>query len=118
MDIVYVATINVPGYLSESDPFYSTDPAECWSYLLDELERSEDYSDESAVRSDDTASDLRCRARVAAMSPMASAAVGTVCGPTPAYRGEHDLGLAYTVDVTSDVRWDGESDTWVEQGGE
>jgi hypothetical protein len=36
-----------------------------------------------------------------------------VYGGTPGSDSPHDLGLAYSVDTTGDVRWDDESDEWV-----
>lgn len=109
---VYVATINTPGYLSEGDPFYADNPAECWEYLAEERLHAEDSTADDGDYSD-TLSELRRRLRVASMAPRATEAQGTVCGDTPGYDGDHDLGVAYTVEVTSDVRWDPESDTWV-----
>lgn len=115
MEPVYVATINTPGYLPEGDPLYASNPAECWEWLADERLRAEDATDDdwNGGEYSDTLHELRRRSRVAAMAPHASVNLGTVYGDTPGYDGDHDLGVAYSVDVTSDVRYDPESDTWV-----
>ena len=109
--IVYVAIVNVPGYLAELDPFYSHDAAECWTYLADEREAWEcEYPEENDGEFSDTLSDLRRLARYARHGVNRC---GLVYGDTPGYDGSHDLGLAYSVEPASDVRWDDESNTWV-----
>lgn len=111
-DPVYVATINIPGYLPEGDPFYANKPAECWEWLADERLRAEDATEDAGDEYSDTLFELRRRSRVAAMEPRASVNLGTVYGGTPGYGGDHDLGVAYSVDVTSDVRYNPETDEW------
>lgn len=42
---VYVATVNIPGYLPEGDPFSAGTPEECWSWLASERRRDLDHMD-------------------------------------------------------------------------
>lgn len=106
----YIATINVPGYLPmDDDPPVFDSPGEAWGYLRDERERAED---DTAEEDDDTYSDtyysLRRRAKDTARVPTAANALDTVTGPTPGYQGDHDLGLAYSVDVYTGPNLDDE----------
>lgn len=50
---VYVATVNVPGYLPEGDPMSANTPEECWSWLASERRRDIDHMDpRDAFRAD------------------------------------------------------------------
>lgn len=50
---VYVATVNVPGYLPENDPMSAEMPEECWRWLADERRRDLDHMDpRDAARAD------------------------------------------------------------------
>jgi hypothetical protein len=88
--MMFVATINVPGYLPMDDepPMFET-AAEAWQYLADERDYGEDqaeFTEADPTRVGDVAADLR-----------KMDGTGTVYGFTPGYEGEHDLGLAYSV---------------------
>jgi hypothetical protein len=87
----YVATINTPGYLPMDDdpPTFDT-TFDAWSYLREERIRAEDDVVESE---DEPYTDTVENLRLAAVNNE----IGTVYGPTPGYEGDHDLGLAYTV---------------------
>jgi hypothetical protein len=110
---MYVATINTPGLLPEGDaePAVFETAAEAWWYLYHERCTAEreapcdlcdgkmthgpegDCDDDS-----ETGEALAKHARWAGSGLVCDfEAVGTVYGPTPGYRGDHDLGLAYSV---------------------
>jgi hypothetical protein len=110
----YTAIINVPGYLPTDDepPVFDT-PAEAWQYLADERERGEgrwlpdDPDDPDGPASEDptyaclwhhanTEDPYVCGNRVTHWPHFE----GTLYGTTPGYEGEHDLGVAYTVQAT------------------
>lgn len=105
----YVATINVPGYLPTDDEPPTFDTArEAWTYLLDERKLAEDesntFSHPSLVKSTYTPVVGILEAWVIAPQqgfPFADW-TGCVVGPTPGYDGDHDLGLAYSVELTSE----------------
>jgi len=121
--IVYVATINVPGYLPEGDPLYSHSLAECWGFLRDERQRDEDSADYGDSDTGEYSETVRTLDYIASGehqhgnpnedTPTNADGTGTIYGDSPGMDSPHDLGLAYSVSVTSDVRWDDESDTWV-----
>ena len=92
--MLYVATVNVPGYLPEDDepPQFET-TREAWEYLADERERDEDAA---ADGTDGTYSDVVDTLRTYAIDAHGT---GTVYGPTPGSDSPHDLGLAYCVSV-------------------
>lgn len=86
---MYIATINVPGYLPTGCPVEFDTTQEAWQYLAREVDHAWDYcpdDDNGACIEADTALGLVDRTQP-----------GTVYAPTPGYRGDHDLGLAYTV---------------------
>lgn len=91
--IMYVAIINVPGYLSEQDELPEFDTAcQAWEYLARERQRDleDDMNDDADLVEYDSALDQ--------MDGYAQDdQVGTVYGFTPGYYGDHDLGLAYSV---------------------
>ncbi len=124
----YVATINVPGYMPESDESNVFSSArDAWEYLAGERERAEnDACDETcedgpACRwgythdlSDTYACLLALSAETVDVAALDSSMVnanrlGTVYGETPGYHGSHDLGIAYSVteeSVTVGVRFE------------
>jgi hypothetical protein len=100
----YVAIINVPGYLPTGDdpPTFDT-ASEAWLYLTEERERDEDEYE--GPRDSETVRELaewsnRC------LNPGSESVnftgQGTVYGSTPGYDGDHDLGLAYSVQWESE----------------
>lgn len=102
---VYLATINVPGYLPMADePAWAESVRGAWGYLLGERENSEESAAESEGPWSDTVLTLRALASedVLPGDPLSDGVTdddlcGVVYGPTPGYDGEHDLGLAYVV---------------------
>lgn len=90
----YVAIINTPGYLPTDDEPPTFDTArEAWSYLYDErLDEWSNYEYENYVRDEALLSMLQHPNEV-----------GTVYGSTPGYDGDHDLGIAYSVEVAEDL---------------
>lgn len=108
---MYVATINVPGYLPEGEPAEFDTPAEAWDYLAEERERGEDAhedweGDTGLGEYSSTLSTLRYIAsgehehgNPHEDTPTNLDGTGTVYGHTPGYDGEHDLGLAYCVSL-------------------
>lgn len=86
----YVASVNVPGYLPESDSVVFDTPEEAWEYLIGERERDED----TAAPDDVTVAQLRVARSIGAS--------GHIYGPTPGSDSPHDLGLAYCVTEISD----------------
>lgn len=114
----YVATINTPGYLpTDDEPAAFETPAEAWWYLYHERVNDErdnvcdlcndtmthgpngDCDDDS-----ETGRELAGHARWAKSGLVANfEAVGAVHGPTPGYRGNHDLGLTYSVTLVEDA---------------
>ena len=107
---MYLATINVPGYLpmDEDPPTFET-AQEAWEYLADERFRAEDDSyDEQFMPAGysataNTLQNLGTGMFSGTDSDYENAGLdsiertGTIHGPTPGYDGDHDLGLAYTV---------------------
>lgn len=96
--IQYVATINVPGYLPMDDepPTFDT-ISEAWNYLADERKDSElmsEYPDGTPLS--DTYRNLLH------MATIPDPQTGSIYGATPGYEGDHDLGLAYSVDTVDD----------------
>lgn len=102
--MLYVATVNVPGYSPMSDePAVFRTAEEAWSYLASERERAEDESAECAADYSRTLGALRALASEAlSIAELDSCVInaercGYVYGQTPGYDGDHDLGLAYSV---------------------
>lgn len=108
----YVATINTPGYLPESDePAVFDTAAEAWDYLADERKRAEDdYPEWPTGNGGDYSSTCTHLASIAAwlsagrpgnahFTGLSTEGAGVVFGLTPGYEGAHDLGLAYSVSV-------------------
>lgn len=95
---MYVATINVPGYLPmDDDPPMFDQAREAWLWLAQERQRDEDAAEMPGDSYSQTVLDLEHRAsRVDAWGHPVSRR-GTVYGSTPGYEGDHDLGLAYSV---------------------
>lgn len=113
----YVATVNVPGYLPMDDePAEFETAAKAWWYLYHERCDSErdavcDLCDDTMTHGvygdcdddSETGREIAKHARWAASGLVCDfEAVGTVYGPTPGYRGDHDLGLAYSVTCVED----------------
>lgn len=109
---MYLATINVPGYLPQDDkpPVFDT-AEEAWEYLADERELQEDdfpnwEGDSGLGEYSSTLGTLRYIANGEHEhgnphedTPTNLDGTGTVHGDTPGYDGDHDLGLAYCVSL-------------------
>lgn len=84
----YVAIINTPGHLPESEPAEFDTAQEAWDYLADERKRAEEeypeWTDPYPMLPD-----------IAEMGD----STGIVYGSTPGYEGNHDLGVAYNVQL-------------------
>ena len=102
----YVATMATPGYLPWSDdaPPSFVASADAWHYLADERRRQED----SATAIDENGPDeLPYSDTVTELDELATTyadVAGTVYGATPGYDGDHDLGVAYTVQALPHTR--------------
>ena len=109
---VYIATVNVPGYLPMDDePAVFRVPGDGWAYLADEREWGLDGVATFDVAGDatwvklshlgDTNGNIGFAALRAsgALAIIADGRLGTVHGPTPGSDSDHDLGLAYTVSL-------------------
>ena len=95
---VYVATVNVPGYLPMDDePATFETAAAAWLYLADERERGLEHAEIEG--DDDTADNLATMADRCQMDGGPWDGTGAVYGDTPGYDGDHDLGLAYCVSL-------------------
>lgn len=100
---MFVATINVPGYLpTDTEPPEFETAREAWEYLREERARGEDNALMFARPLDETEpyseTWLELDKRADQGWPVCDfERVGTVYGDTPGYEGEHDLGLAYSV---------------------
>ena len=93
---MFVATINVPGYLPMDDDPPTFDLAmDAWAYLHEERKREED-EDDSADQYSDTVRMLHTLATDITCGP------GYVLGRTPGSDSPHDLGLAYCVTAIND----------------
>lgn len=89
---MYLATVNVPGYLPlDDDPPAFDTPREAWEWLADERQRDEDQFSGLFYHSP-TINELKSRSEV-----------GTVYGPTPGHDSEQELGLAYCVTEVTDA---------------
>ena len=89
---LYVATINVPGYLPTDDdpPVFGT-AQEAWQYLIGEVELFwDDYPDDESGG---------CVDAHTQMHNIDQTRPGTVYAATPGPARMHDLGLAYSVSV-------------------
>jgi hypothetical protein len=94
---MFVATINVPGYLPMDDdpPVFET-AEEAWAYLLEERERDIDVVWEEGDEERDETSEALADEWARAADPERDS-TGTVYGPTPGSDGPHDPGVAYSV---------------------
>jgi hypothetical protein len=104
----FYAAINTPGYLpdyGEPAPIFDT-AADAWAYLESErAEHEASVTEDSLIVASECLSELRRIAEalnVNSVYILDSDGTGTVYGPTPGYEGDHDLGLAYTVDFAED----------------
>lgn len=102
MNPVYVATINIPGYLPEREPVAFHDPREAWAYLAGERMHDEDCDDDAQDYSD--ACDIMYDAGQGEIDftsidepHFAPDGAGALHLVTPGYDGDHDLGLVYRV---------------------
>lgn len=90
---MFVAIINVPGYLSEQDELPEFDDmSEAWRFLLDQ--RVSDLDDPMNDEAPEAHEDSACQEMEGMIE---SPRLGSVYGFTPGYDGDHDLGLAYSV---------------------
>jgi hypothetical protein len=109
---MFVATINVPGYLPMDDdpPVFET-AQEAWVYLADERERAEDDAYRGGPDADGYSDDVQVLRALAhgdwdplgLDNAIASNGTGAVYAKTPLYDGGHDLGLAYSVTMAGDA---------------
>lgn len=106
---MFIATINTPGYLPDSadEPATFDTAEEAWWYLYHERCYAEmdapcDLCDDTLTHgpSGDCDDDSDTGRELGQMASKDEP--GTVYGPTPGYRGDHDLGLAYTVSITEE----------------
>lgn len=110
----YLATINTPGYSPWDDEPPTFDTAqEAWLYLADERRRAEDDCpiDADGIETGEytqTIAELEHLALHAEYGnvhedwPVNPDGTGVVYADTPGYDGNHDLGLAYSVSLTTE----------------
>lgn len=113
---VYLATINTPGYVPESDPTSHGTPREAWAYLADWRECREDEADTDEPYSVTVAVLRRLAAGFDVDGDPATddEFIGAVYGPTPGYTGDHDLGIAYVVTMVDHADYPHEAGYLVE----
>lgn len=97
----YIAVINTPGYLpdsSEPPPVFDS-AQEAWQYLAEERRRDED-----AHFNDPDDPDMQGYSACVDMLDQHAAAdlPGVVQGDTSGHEGDHDLGVAYCVDIAEE----------------
>lgn len=91
----FVAIINTPGYVPMDDEPPTFDSArEAWQYLVSEVDRSWDEYPE-----DENGACLDAHSQ---MHNLDQSQTGTVYAGTPGSDSEHDLGLAYSVEVAEE----------------
>lgn len=111
---MYVATINVPGYLPmDDDPPEFDTAVDAWDWLANEREQAEDECEEYETGDPDQSEYTECLQALRALGrgapdecewDMAADLTGTVYGHTPGRRNSpHDLGLAYCVTAVPPV---------------
>lgn len=102
---MFVATINIPGYLPMDDepPVFETTAA-AWGYLADERKRDDNAWVPDDPNDPDGPHSLDATTLQLEAFERDSHGVGTVYGPTPGYDNDdtHDLGLAYSVDYAEE----------------
>lgn len=103
----FVATINVPGYSPmDDDPPTFEKAQDAWAYLASERERGEEFN-ETENGFTDTFHKLTDLAEAdwdeRVPAALAMDGTGVVYGGTPGYDGEHDLGLAYSVNLVDET---------------
>jgi hypothetical protein len=106
---MFLATVNVPGYLPMDDDPPTFDTArEAWACLASGREAWEDDfpDDEPLGEYSDTVGYLHYAASEEHVPgslnedwPLNEDGTGVIYGATPGYEGDHDLGLAYCVSV-------------------
>lgn len=107
----YVAIINTPGHLPESEPAEFDTAREAWDYLADERKRAEDSAEDWPVGNPYEYTETHdVLTRIAGQEPIGpmlwdgdpvtnADGTGTVYGNSPGYFGDHDLGKAYSVQL-------------------
>lgn len=115
-NLVYVATINVLGYLPMMDIFSPFESAQAaWEFLLKDRKRAEDDTDPDQYAPNDpdryeysdTVRDLSSAVEALRLQSdryimdagLNQDGTGTIHGNTPGYDGLHDLGLNYSVSL-------------------
>lgn len=89
--MMYVATINTPGYLPwDDDPPVFETIKDAWGYLAAHREREEDMAE---------CTHGTCEKALRAL--LSQDHCGSVHLHTPGYDGEHGLGLHYNVDIVT-----------------
>lgn len=81
----------------DDDPPVFDEPGEAWQYLVDEVDRFWDYYPE-----DENGASIEAHTQLHAVD---RSQPGTIYAPTPGHVGEHDLGLAYSVEAAEDDVW-------------
>ncbi len=110
----YVAVVNIPGYLPESDtPIFDT-AREAWDWLavvrMESEEHAFDECDAETPYSDTFRALTRCADEAlwvdnvpASVLGLESDGTGSMRGDTPGRSGEYDLGTAYSVQAVSEA---------------
>lgn len=99
----YLATINTPGYLPDSDDLAVFDTAaDAWAYLIDEYAMA--WNDTDYAHGDEPLPPALKEAYDSGVAALqAATGEGSVTLATPGYDGDHDLGKAYTVTAREGV---------------
>lgn len=100
---MYVALVNVPGYLGTDDepPTFET-PGEAWGYLAEERQESDDAWVPVDAEDPDGPQQLDETCVLLERYERENHGEGSVWGPTAGYAGDHDLGMAYSVMVAEE----------------
>ena len=92
--MMFIATINIPGYLPmDDDPPRFEEAKDAWGYLAEERERGFD-----GIEDEMTNEDLWHYLVAQAEEPTGDG-TGSAHGNTPGCTGDHDLGLVYSVSI-------------------
>src|SRR5574341_1473780 len=109
MEGIYVATVNVPGYLPECEPMAFDTADEAWDYLADERRRDEDQDESASEYSgavtllDYIASGDHIHGPPQEDWPTNADGTGMMLADTPGSDSPHDLVLAYVVSLVTHV---------------
>lgn len=102
---VYVALTNVPGYLPMDDqpPMFDGENAvrDAWDYLATERMNAEDDTEHDGYSATKNTLDMLAAGELWEDSGLDDDGTGTVTGGTPGYDGDHDQGIAYTVQTVA-----------------